>query len=60
MSWTKADELDHVLVPTTTGEYLQPIFRNEGTLTIVSPTGSEEHPLRIHLLEIRIARWYVG
>ena len=37
MSWTKADEPDHVLVPTTAGEYLQPLFLKDGTLTVVGP-----------------------
>jgi photosystem II stability/assembly factor-like uncharacterized protein len=36
-SWMKADEPDHVLVRTTAGEYLQPIFLKNGSLAVVTP-----------------------
>ena len=36
-SWTKSDEPDHVLVRSSAGEYLQPLFLKDGTLAIVSP-----------------------
>jgi len=36
-SWTKSEAPDHVLVRTTAGEYLQPIFLKDGSLAVVSP-----------------------
>jgi hypothetical protein len=41
-SWAKAGEPDHVLVRTTAGEYLQPIFLKDGTLAIASPIQDEK------------------
>jgi hypothetical protein len=41
-AWTKADEADHVRVRDTAGEYLQPVFLNDGTLAVVSPIQDEK------------------
>jgi hypothetical protein len=41
-AWTMADEPDHVLVRTTAGEYLQPIFLKDGRVAVVSPIQDEK------------------
>jgi hypothetical protein len=36
-SWAKSEEPDHVLVRSTAGEYIQPLFLKDGSLAVVSP-----------------------
>ena len=53
-SWTKPEEPDHLVVRTSPGEYLQPLFLKDGSLAVVSPIQEPRaNRLRFYFLEIQ-------